>query len=516
MYGRVVAVAAPPSPASGSNPSSRRLALMIATCCASIAVIMGLTAGAIAVVPDIGRDLGADQSALQWATDAFPLVVAAFLLPAGALLDRWGRRLGMLVGLIILTLAVLWTGVAGSIEAVIVSRCVAGAGAALLFPGTLATITAAIPPERRPVAVGLWAISVIIGAVAGLLIFSVGVQYFSWQVPFLVFAGVSAVLFVLTFFGVPETKAEHAVSLDPVGALASIGAVGCLTFAVTEGPTHGWLAALTVGPALAGTVLLIAFVRWELRHPSPLLDVRLLADRTFGTASLALFVMFFAHFALFFLSIQYQGYVLGYSTLKNSLGVVPPVLGYALTPLGPWLARRIGRRRLIVGAMALTSIGALVAILMAVAWPQSYWTFAVGAALMWGGIGLAMAPPTEMIIEAVPPSKHGVASAVNDLARELSAAVGIAVAGSAFNTAYRASVGDHLRDLPDGVADTALRSPARALEALGGGPGAGRGIEIVRDAVVAGWMWSFAIVSAVVLAGGVVIAIRAPRADGGA
>lgn len=483
---------------------------MVGTCCASLALIMGLTAGAIAVVPDIGRDLGAEQSDLQWASDAFPLAVAALLLPAGALLDRYGRRLGMLVGLVVLVLSVAWTGVATSIDAVVVSRAVAGVGAALLFPGTLATITAAISSERRGAAVGLWAMSAVIGAVVGLLVFSVGVEWISWQAPFLLIAGFTVVLLVLTVAVVPETKAEHEVSLDPVGALTSAGAVGGLTFAVTEGPVHGWTGTTTLGAAAAGLVLLAAFVAWELRHPRPLLDVRLFLDGRFGSASVSLFVTFFAHFALFFLAIQYQGYVLGYSTLESALGVVPPVCGYALTPFGPTLARRIGRRRVIVGSMLLSAAGAVLAAGMAVAGTESYWTFALGAGLIWAGVGLSMAPPTEMIIESVPREKQGVASAVNDLSRELSAAVGIAAAGSAFNTAYRSSVRDDLDRVPGGLGDLAVRSPAAAIQALTGRPDGSVGLGVVRDGVMAGWTWSFALVAVVLLGGAGVVAWRCP------
>jgi MFS family permease len=416
----------------------------------------------------------------------------------------------MLVGLVVLTVSVAWTGVATSIDQVIVSRLLAGVGAALLFPGTLATITAAVPAGQRQLAVGLWAISIIIGGVAGLLICAVGVEFFSWQEPFLLIAGITAVLVVLTALTVPETKAEHDVGLDPVGALTSIGAVGGLTFAVTEGPVHGWLGTTTLVAGGIGAVLAVVFVRWELRQERPLLDVRLFLDGRFGSASAALFAIFFAHFSLFFLAFQYQGYVLGSSTLESALGAMPPVLGFALTPVGPLLARRIGRRRVIVGAALLCATGAALAVGMAMAGTATYWTFALGAGVMWCGIGLAMAPPTEMIIESVPREKQGVASAVNDLSRELAAAVGIAVTGSAFNTAYRASVDDRLTGVPDGLAGIVLDSPAAAIEALGQRPGGDATLAVVRDGVLDGWIWGFAIIAVVLLLGAAVTWSRCP------
>lgn len=486
--------------------------LMLTTLCASIAVIMGLTSGAMAVVPDIGRDLGGDQSDLQLVSDVFPVVVAALLLPAGALLDRYGRRRGMLIGLGILIAAVFWTALASSIEAVIISRVLAGVGAALLFPGTLATITAVIPLARRGFAVALWAVSVVAGAVFGLLIFATAGDLWSWRWAFVVVAVITVVLTVLTFAVVPETRAEREVSFDPIGALTSVGAIGGLVIAVTEAPVHGWTGTRTLISGAIGLLLLVVFVRWELRRSHPLLDVRLMLDGRFGAGVATLFFAFFAHFAMYFLSIVYQGYVLGYSTIQCAFGVALPAMGLAATPLGLWLSRRYGRRVVITGALLMCAAGALVAAGMALSDSRSYWTFAIGAGVIWTGVAIAMAPPTEMITESVPMDKQGVASAVNDLARELAAACGIAVGGSLFNTYYRASVDDHLVGLPPELGDLVLGSPAAAVEAVDGTPGAAGILDIVHDGVMAGWVGSLVTVAAVSVVGAALVAWRCPAA----
>lgn len=503
-------------PAAGPPTGLRHPRLMVTASCGCVAIIIGLTAGALAVLPPIAADLGATQSEVQWIGDSFPLIVAALLLPAGALLDRYGRRRGMLLGLVILVAALTWTALSESVGMVIAGRCLAGVGAALVFPGTLATITALLPEEQRRTAVALWAFSLVIGAISGLLLCSAITQAASWQAAFAVLAGIVLVLVVLTAFAVPETREGDGVALDPVGALLSILAVGGLTLAVTEAPIHGWTSTGTLGAALLGVVLLVLFVLWERRRANPLLDVRLLAEPRFGSASAALFVMFFAHFGLVFLAFQYETYVLGYDTFTAALGIVPPCVGFLLTPFSPRLAHRFGRRRVIVVGLLLGAAGCAIAALMAGDGAQgaTYWTFAAGATVVWCGMGLAMAPPTELIIEAVPAARQGVASAVNDLTRELGAAFGIAVTGSVFNSAYRGDVGERLAEVPRGLAVAVRDSPAAALQAVGGTADGARTVAIVRDGVVLGWRWSFAVLAAVMLAGaaGVAAAARARRA----
>jgi MFS family permease len=503
---------ADPAPhAAEGPPTTARERLVVATCCAGVAVIIGLTAGAIALLPDIGRDLGATQTELQWIGDSYPVLVAALLLPAGALLDRYGRRRGMTLGLVVLAAGLLVTAAGDTVTVVVAGRCLAGVGAALVFPGTLATMTAVLPAHHRRMAVALWAVSVIVGGVLGLLLCTVATELVGWEAAFLAFAVITGALVVLTVAVVPETRDEERRPIDVVGALTSVGGIGSITLAVTEGPVHGWGSPVPVVGLLVGVALLAAFVAWELRTAHPLLDVRLFADGRFGAASTALFVMFFAHFALFFLAFQYLGYVQGYSTLHSALVLIPPVVGFVLTPFSPYLAQRFGRRRVIVTGLLITASGGVAAVAMPALGSEGYWTFAIAATLIWGGMGMSMAAPTEMIIEAVPAAQQGVASAVNDLARELSAAFGIAIAGSAFNTAYRSSVGD-AAGLPPGSREVVLDSPATAL----GSPAtAGDDVVVaaVRDGVVAGWQLSFVLVTVVVLLGAAVVARRAPRAD---
>jgi EmrB/QacA subfamily drug resistance transporter len=492
-----------------AGPRHPRLILL--SCCGCVAVVIGLMAGTVAVLPAIATDLHASQSELQWIADSFPVILAALLLPAGALLDRHGRRRGMLVGLAVLLAAMLALAVADSVGQVLAARCAAGVGSALVFPGTLATITTVLPQERRSSAVSMWAFSLIVGAMSGLLLCAAVAQIADWQVAFLVLAGIVAILLVLVSAVVPETRAGHGVALDPVGALTSIVAIGALTIAVGEGPVHGWSSPAAVGPAVLGAVLLAGFVLWELRTPEPMLDVRMFSNGGVSAAATALFVIFLAHFGLFFLIFQYESYVLGYNSLQAALGMVPPSVGILLTPLSLHLGHRHGRRLIMVTGLLIAAAGATVAAVLGATGSASYWTFAVGAFILWTGMGLAMAPPTELIIEAIPEAKQGVASAVNDLTRELGAAFGIAISGSAFNTAYRTFVEGHSGGLARETARAVRDSPAAGLQALAARPRGGASTSVVIDGVLHGWQWSFTFLAAILLIGAAVVCWCGPR-----
>lgn len=501
----------------GEGPAVAHPKLLLVAACGSVAMVIALALGTTAMLPEMGRDLEADQADLQWIVDVFPLVVAALLLPAGTLLDRYGRKLGMIVGLAILTVTLIWSGLADSSGMVIAARAFSGVGAALVFPGTLATISHAVPDDRKMYAVGLWAMSAILGGMAGVDICALLTEVDEWGSAFLFLAVVSAALLVLTLYAVPETHSPHEVHLDPVGALLSIAGVGLLVFAVTEGPVHGWDGPVTVFGAAGGVLALALFVLWELRHPLPLLDVRLFADARFGASSVALFAMFFADFAMLFLVFQYEVYVLDYGTLKAALGVVPPALGLmAAVPLTPMLVRRFGRRILIAFALLVCALGTELSSAIA-GDTGSYLALLVGTTVLWTGLGLGMVAPTTAILEAVPKAKQGVASAVNDLTRELGAAFGIAITGSAFNAAYREDVKEALGDDPaGGLATTIVDSPAAGLAALEAREGDSSSlVQVIEQGVMQGWRTAFIITSAVLLVSALFVGWRYPAAEPG-
>ena len=493
--------------ASTSAPPAARTGPILFATCAACVVVMATTTAGTTTLPAIARDMEPSQTQIQWIGDSYPLVLAALLLPAGSLLDRLGRKRGLLAGLVIMGLALAIGAMVTSPEPLILMRCLAGMGAALVFPATLATISDVTPADRRGSAVGLWAATAVMGGLLGILAAGALTEVAWWGSVFVLMAALTVLCLVATLLVVPETSQPEAANLDPVGAIASVVAIGGVIFAITEGPVHGWTDGRVLGASCLGLLAGAAFVAWELRATRPLIDLRLFRNRALATSSVALFFMFFGIYGWFFLSFQYLTFVLGYEPFQTALALMPMGVAVMLTaPFAPTLARRYGRRPVIALALAVAAIGMA---LMAVLGEGGDYTVLVPAFVVMGiGSGVGSTPPTEAILESLPPAQQGVASAVNDAARELGAAVGIAVLGSAFNAGYRSDVGRALTGVPEPLAEAVRSSPAAGLGALAEA-GAQAPLQVageIRDAVIAGWGVAFVVCAAVIAAAALYVA----------
>lgn len=490
--------------ASRATDVGRRHPLLLPATLGAASLVMASTTCVTAAIPEIGTDLQATQTELQWIADAYPVVLSALLLPAGALLDRHGRRRGLLLGLLLLALPLLWSGLVDSAGALIASRAVAGVGGALVFPATLATITSAYGAAQRPLAIGLWAGSVMAGGGYGLVLGGAAVELSDWHTAFFVIAAIAVVCAVLAWIAVPETRDPAHAFVDPLGSLLSIVAIGGFTVGTIELPVHGVDDALVAVSLIIGVLAGVGFVLWELRTPSPLLDVRLFRDRMFASGAVAIFTMFGAAFGWFFLSFQYYAYVLGWGPFQASLGLMPNVIPLvAFAPLGGAIARRTSVRTTIVVALAAMSVGA--ALTAYAGTTREFPLIALGFAFIGLGGGLGQGPATQAIVNALPPAKQGVASAVNDAARELGAAVGIAVIGSAFTAGYRHHLGG--LDVSGSVHD----SPAAGLASAGSNADPAAVVEIIRAATISGWEFGLLTAAAWLAIGALFVLVRAPR-----
>lgn len=485
--------------------------LVFASCGASALVMAGI-GGIPVAMPFIGSDLRSSQSELQWISDITPLVLAALLLPAGAVLDRYGRKRGMVLGMIIMTGAMVWSGLCDSALQLIVSRGLAGLGAALVFPGTLATISSVLPSERRGLAVGFWALSVVVGAAFGFVLVGVLMSFWWWGSIFLTLAGLSAIVLVLILAVVPETVDPEHANFDPPGVVLSVIGVGALVLAVAEGPIHGWFHPFTIMAAGTGLLALTCFVGWELRCARPLIDLRVLRDPAVGAASVTLLVMMAVDYGLFFLFFMYESYILGYSPLRAAAGLI--AICWPAVPLGifgPAIARRFGKRVVMSTALLLCAGGT--GLVAAFGDAGTYWSVAPGMVLFMCGLGLAIAPPTETILQALPAAQQGLASAINDLVRELGAAFGIAILGSAFNAGYRDKVTELLTGRDDAVADAIHKSPAAGLEAAPDGVERGRIVDIIHIGFHSGFEIAGTVATIMLIAAAVFVGIRHPSKE---
>ena len=414
-------------------------------------------------LPEMVREVGASTSDLQWVVDAYTLVFAGLLLSAGAFGDRRGRKKALLAGLMAFGVGSVMAATASSPESVIAGRAVMGLGGAFIMPATLSILVNVFTGRReRAKAIAAWAAAASVGIAVGPLLGGWLLRSFSWSsvfwinVPFLVLA-LLAGRHVL-----PESRAGAVSRPDPIGALLSIAAIGTFVWAIIEAPAAGWLSGTTVGALAAVGVLGVVFAVWEARRPDPLLDVRLFRDRRFAAASAALTLAFLALAGAIFLVVQYVQFVLGYTPLAAGFALLPAAAALMVgTGMGEHLGAHVDARRAVAAGIAVAGLG--VAVQAAFADGSSYVPTGIGLALLGLGLGIAMPAATESIMSALPRAKAGVGSAVNDTARELGGAVGVAVIGSIFASTYSSSV----RPTVDGVAGLSAAARAAAADNIG-------------------------------------------------
>jgi len=449
------------------RPRSRRVSTsaVLAVVCIALGAVAAAMASLNVALPNLARSTGATQTQLEWIIDAYSLVFAALLLPAGALGDRYGRRRALLAGLAIFGGASAVAMTASSASELIFLRGLIGLGAALVMPATLSTITGTFPPAERTRAVSVWAAVAGGSALLGLLGTATLLQWFSWQSAFAVNVVLAAVAVAGTIWFVPESSHPDAPRLDKPGAVLAVAGLTALVFSIIEAPEAGWASARTIGGIAAGLAILAVFIAWELRAAHPMLDPRHFRNRGLSAGSVSIFIQFFAFFGFTFVVLQYLQGVRADSPLKAALLVLP--LSAAMMPtakITPKLTARFGARTVCVAGLVLVAVG--LAVISQVGVSSPYWLLLAGLIPVGVGMGAAMTPATAAITEALPAAQQGVGSALNDLSREVGGALGIAVIGSIVTAVYSASL--HLTGVPAALADKARGSFAVAIHA--GGP----------------------------------------------
>jgi EmrB/QacA subfamily drug resistance transporter len=414
---------------------ARRWAILAVLCLSLL--IVGIDGTIVNVaLPTLVRELGASSSQLQWIVDAYTLVFASFLLLAGSIGDRYGRKTALTVGIVLFGAGSLASAVAGSASTLILTRALQGFGAAFIMPSTLSILTNIFPAEERGRAIGIWAgvsgLGVAIGPITGGWLLG---RYW-WGSIFLVNVPVIVIALLAGALLVPNSKDPESPPLDYLGAALSVSTLLCLLYAIIEGPGHGWTAPLILGAFALGAVLLFAFVKWETHVEHPLLDVSFFANPRFSAASIAVTLVFFAMFgSMFFLS-QYLQFVLGYDALQSGVRLLP-IAGALMVaaPLSSKLVGVLGTK--IVVTIGLVLVAAAMVLMSAATVTSGYGLVAVVLTVIGIGMALAMAPATDSIMGSLPPEKAGVGSAVNDTTREVGGALGIAILGSITSSIYR-------------------------------------------------------------------------------
>jgi EmrB/QacA subfamily drug resistance transporter len=375
-------------------------------------------------LPSIRRDLGGGLAAQQWVVDAYLLTLSALLLLGGVLGDRYGRRRMFVIGLVAFAVTSFVCGVAPSTTTLVIARVAQGVGGALLVPGSLSLIDAAIEPADRGRAVGAWAGLSGVSTAVGPFVGGWFVDAVSWRLVFFINLPIAAAAIVIAVRRLPESRAPVAGQLDILGAtLGTIGLAGVI-YALIEFPLHSHDGAAAV-TAIVGTGCLAAFFVVESRHAAPMLPLSLFRSRQFSGANLTTFAVYAAlGGAMFLLALQLQE-SLHYSALNAGAAMLPITVIMLL--LSPRMGALSGRPRLPMTAGPIVA-GIGLALMARVTPGHGYVGTVLPAVVVFGlGLSITVAPLTSTVLRAVPDDQVGVASGVNNAVARLAGLVAVAV-----------------------------------------------------------------------------------------
>ncbi|SEQ92039.1 MFS transporter, DHA2 family, integral membrane protein [Streptomyces sp. yr375] len=402
--------------------------------------------------------LGATQSELEWAINAYTLVFAGLLFSAGLLGDRIGRKRVLLGGLAVFGIGSALAAESGSPAQLIAFRALMALGAAFVMPATLAVLMNVFERDEQPKAIGMWAggvgLAIAIGPITGGLL----LDHFWWGSVFLVNVPIVLLAFGLMLWLVPESRDPKPGRLDPVGVTLSVVGLVLLVYGIIKG---GELADFTDPTVLAtigsGLVVLAAFVVFEKRSDHPSIDVGYFRNKVFSAAISVIALVFFALMGVTFFSVFYTQSVRGYSPLKTGLLLLPLAAAQLIfAPRARLVVDRIGIRATTTAAM-LVLAATLTAFAMLDA-DTPIWILELVFFCMGTGMAHIMTPTSVVIMQALPREKAGSASALSNTFRQVGGALGIAVLGSVLSTSYRDGIEGHLGALPAGLRDTAGES----------------------------------------------------------
>ena len=391
-------------------------------------------------LPSIGHDLHASISGLQWTVDAYVMVLASLLMLSGSMGDRLGRRRTFQTGLVVFSLGSAACGLAPGLGWLVAFRMLQAVGGSMLNPVAMSIIRNVFTdPRERAQAIGIWGavvgISLGLGpVVGGALVQSVGWRSIFWvNVPI----GIAAIVLAARF--VPESRAEHARRVDPVGQFLVIVALASVTFAIIEGPGRGWSSPEIVSLFVVAAVALVGLLRYEPRLREPLIELKFFRSVPFTGATLTALLAFAGFSGFLFLNTLYLQQVRGRSALAAGLLTLPIAgMTIVMAPVSGWLVGRRGTRLPLVVAGAALTVSSL--ILTGLASDTSV-TLLIVAYLVFGfGFGLVNPPITNTAVSGMPPSQAGVAAGVASTSRQVGQSLGVAVVGAAATSNLHGSV----------------------------------------------------------------------------
>ena len=424
--------ASPPMPAAqpGAAPNARRVTAIVGVL--SLAVFMSSLDLFIVnlAFPYIGKQYpGTSLGSLSWVLNAYTIVFAAVLVPAGRWADRIGRRRVFIAGLAAFTLGSLLCGLAPGVAALIAARVVQAVGAGLMVPASLSLLLAAVSPQFRPQALGTWSALGALGAALGPVIGGSLVQI-SWRWVFWINLPVGIVAILLAIRLVPESKDERVLGRpDLIGAGLLAAGVGLVALALVKAPDWGWGSASFIGVLAASLACGAAMVVRSRRHHSPVIELELLRSRTFSGA-FAASILYYAGFGAFVLnSVEFLTGVWHYSAVVAGLAIAPgplmvlPFARLVAPRAAAWLG---GPGRVAVIGCAVNAGGQLLWYTQMQAQP-AYLTHLLPAQLLGGaGVGLTIPSLLAAGSASLTPARFGTGSGILNTARQVGTVLGVA------------------------------------------------------------------------------------------
>ena len=412
-------------------------------------------------IPSLQREFDASSTSLQWMVDAYILVFAGLLLTMGSLGDRFGRKRTLQIGVVIFGFSSLFAAYADSSTQLIIARALLGIGGAMIMPSTLSILTNVFPREERGRAIGIWAAVAGLGIGLGPVTGGLLLEHFWWGSVFFVNIPIVVIALAAGIFLIPESRDPDASSLDVPGAILSISAITILVYAIIEAPVRGWTDIWVLAGFAVGGLLSATFAYWELKTDHPMLNLAFFKNLRFSAGAGAISIGFFALFGMIFGMTQFLQFVQGYTALEAGVRMIPVALGMAVgAGLSHRLVGKLGGNKVVSAGLALLAM-VFVSISF---WDPDTSYLIVGATFFFlaFSMGNVMAPSTDAVMGAVPEANAGIASAMNDVTRQVAGAFGVAVIGSVINTVYSNRIEEAVQGLPIDAAAAASDSVGAA------------------------------------------------------
>jgi EmrB/QacA subfamily drug resistance transporter len=428
--------------------------------------------------PDISASFaGAGRAELSWVLDGYFVVIAALLVPAGGLADRFGHKRIFLLGVAAFTVASLLCAVAPSLELLISFRVLQGVGAALIAPASLAIVLDSFPVEKRATGVGLWGAAAAAAAATGPTLGGALVELSDWRLVFLVNLPLGAAIVWAGARRLPERPPRDSRLPDLPGALMLALSLALITLGIVEGNDWGWSSAGTLACFAAGALLLAAMVARSRTHPRPIVEPALFAHRSFRVGNLGTLLFSAAFFSIVLGNVLFLTSIWSYTVLQAGLATLPgPAWTTVVSGPAGKLADRFGQRAVVVPGTILFAIGVMV-LRSAGAEPDWLGLWLPGATLTGIGIGLAFPTLGSAAVRDIPDDRFATASAVNAAFRQIGAVLGtallIAIVGDPVGLAEALSVSDSaylfaaIAGLASGAVTLVLRPAASARDEPG-------------------------------------------------